>query len=69
VRSGAVALGEKACLGVVWGGEHDGVLGFIGGAACGEKPLTGVSPPASVPLTSGPRQSARAGDRARAARG
>jgi hypothetical protein len=44
VRSGAVALGERTCLGAVWGGEHEGVLGFIGGAAGGEKPLAGVPP-------------------------
>jgi hypothetical protein len=44
VRYGAIALVEKACLGAVWGGEHDGVLGFVEGAADCEKPLTGVSP-------------------------
>jgi hypothetical protein len=44
VRSGAVALGEKTRLGAVWGGEHDGVHGFVGGATGGENPLTGVSP-------------------------
>jgi hypothetical protein len=44
VRPGAVALGERTCLGAVWGGEHDGVLGFFGGATGGENPLTGVPP-------------------------
>jgi hypothetical protein len=44
VHSGAVALGKRACLGAVWGGEHVGVLGFIGGATGGEKPLAGVPP-------------------------
>jgi hypothetical protein len=51
VCSGAIALGEKACLGAVWGGEHDGVLGFVGGAAGGENPLTGVLP---LPLSLSP---------------
>jgi hypothetical protein len=53
-------LGERTCLGAVWGGEHDGVLGFVGGATGGENPFTGVFPLASVALTRGPALSAAA---------
>jgi hypothetical protein len=37
------ALGKKARLSAVWGGEHDGVLSFAGGAVVGELELAGVA--------------------------
>jgi hypothetical protein len=43
VRSGAAALGKKARLGEVWGGEHDGVLSFAGGAVVSELELARVA--------------------------
>jgi hypothetical protein len=58
VRSGAVALGEMTCLGAVLGGEHDGVLGFVGGGVGGENPLAGVPPLLSLSDRGGPALSA-----------
>jgi hypothetical protein len=40
--SGAVVLGKRVGLGVVWSGEASGVLGLDGGAAGGEKSLAGA---------------------------
>jgi hypothetical protein len=62
-------LGKVACLGAVWVGEHDGILGVTGRVTYGELSPVGVLLCSSVWVTGGASLSARPGGSVRGPHG